>query len=120
MSAEDDDSVLESSDVSSGFYLSKAENELFKDESYKPLPLIQIKRKETKKYGEEWFIFENKEMVIKLESDKLSNAEKDFLRTVEGTLFLLKIYKNGCHSFTKIKKEIKNHVNSIQRVPSKK
>lgn len=93
-----------------GFHLLKAENELFKEESNLVQTLIQVKRKETKKNGEEWFILENKEIVMHLKNSRLNTQEKAFLRTLDGVQFLIKQYKNGVTSFAKMKEALKGNV----------
>ncbi len=89
------------------FHLLKAENELFKAESYKPEMVVQIKRKETKKNGEEWFLLVDKKMELHFKSNRLNAAEKKVFRTVEGLKFLITAYKAGFTSVSKLKTKLK-------------
>lgn len=89
------------------FHLLKAENELYKENSNIQHKLIQVKRKETKKNGEEWFILEDKKIVLQIKGSRFSNEEKIFLRTVDGMKFLMSSYKEGLHSVVKMKEKLK-------------
>ena len=58
-------------------------------------------------YPSEWKIFEDNKVMFIVEGAKLTNKEKDFLRTVDGVNFLIAQYKQGIKSFNSLKNEIK-------------
>jgi hypothetical protein len=60
--------------------------------------------------GEKWKIFENNTVMFIVESEKLTNKEKDFLYSVEGVNFLLSQYKLGIKSLSSLKAEIKKKI----------
>ena len=83
--------------------------ELFKKEDYKKNlknPVIRVKRVFNSK-SEKWKIFEDTKNTLILEGEKLTNKEKEFLRTVDGFNFLIGKYREGVRSFNALKKEIK-------------
>lgn len=92
------------------------DSDLFKDESYVPNKLIQVKRVNSNKIGENWDIMENGKPVLRLKGDKFTNKEKTFLRTLEGVKFVMEGYKEGWKSLNKFKQEMKVKIeNSYQR-----
>lgn len=72
--------------------ISKFEHELFKDSDNKIESIIRIKRTNGSG-GERWRIYEDNKIVYTLESEKLNNKERDFLRTPAGFTFLIEQYK---------------------------
>lgn len=107
-----DDDAINSSDVRNfSYHLKKASNELFKDDDAKIVPkLYRIKRKFSKKNGEEWNVLENNELVLKIQEYRLNNDEKSFLRTATGIQQLLTWVKQGVRSVSKIKDLIKENL----------
>ena len=89
------------------FHLTKAENEFFKEEMYKPNSLIRIKRKFSKKNGEEWQILQDGQLALTLKASRFTLAEREFLHSVEGMQFLILSFKSGLGSAAKIKEALK-------------
>ena len=87
--------------------LSKFEYDLYHEEDYVTLPVIRVKRTSTSNKIEKWKIFENNTAVFVVEGAKLSNKEKEFLRTPDGFNFLISEYKAGIKSFNSLKISIK-------------
>lgn len=84
------------------------ENEFFNESDYVPHVLINVKRIERRKTGEEdWEIWQDKEVVLTLKGVRFTKKEKDFLRGVDGMKFLMNSYKEGHDSVVKIKKLLK-------------
>lgn len=108
---------IKSSNSSSGnvFHLSKADNDLYKDDLNTINQVYQVKRKETKKNGESWFILCDKEIILEIKAYRLNNAEKSFFRSVDGIKFLLGCAKNNCLSLTKIKENMKKYIKEDEK-----
>lgn len=87
--------------------LSKGELELYHEEDDKTEKVIRVKRISLPNKGERWKIFEDSKVMFTVEGAKLSNKEKDFLRTPDGFNFLIAQYKSGIKSFNSLKNEIK-------------
>jgi hypothetical protein len=90
--------------------LSKFEYDLYHEEDDKVEKIIRIKRVSMPNKGEKWKIFENNTVMFIVESEKLTNKEKDFLYSVEGVNFLLSQYKLGIKSLSSLKAEIKKKI----------
>lgn len=90
------------------YHLTKAENEFFKDELYKPGSVIRIKRKSSKKNGEEWQVLQDGDLVLSIKGSRFNSSEREFLRTPEGFQFIMASFKAGASSVSKIKKLIKS------------
>ena len=89
------------------YNLSKFEYYLYHEEDDITLPVIRVKRVSMPNKGEKWKIFENNKIMFTLEGTKLTNKEKEFLRTVDGINFLISQYKLGIKSFNSLRIEIK-------------
>jgi hypothetical protein len=94
-------------DQSTKHSLSKFEYDLYHEEDDKIEKIIRVKRISMPNNGEKWKIFEDNSVVVIVEGSKLTNKEKDFLRSVEGVNFLITQYKLGIKSFSALKAEIK-------------
>ena len=92
------------------YNLSKFEFDLYHEEDDKIEKIIRVKRISMPNKSEKWKIFENSKVMIVIEGVKLTNKEKEFLRTVEGVIFLIKQYKLGIKSFSTLKSEIKKNL----------
>ena len=104
----DDDFGVGNSEVRNfAYHLTKAENEFFKEDLYKPNSIIRIKRKSSKKNGEEWQVLQDGQLALTLKESRFTVAEKKFLRSVEGMQFLIASFKEGLHSVAKIKEALK-------------
>jgi hypothetical protein len=97
-------------DTFSPHTLSKIEGELYHEEDDVKLPVIRVKYVDLPHNGARWKIFEDSKVTFILEGTKLTNKEKDFLRTVDGANFLLQQAKAGIKSFNALKKAIKKKV----------
>lgn len=89
------------------YNLSKFEYDLYHEEDDKAEKVIRVKRVSMPNKGEKWKIFEDNKVMFTLEGTKLTNKEKDFLRTVDGVNFLIAQHKQGIKSFNSLKNEIK-------------
>lgn len=97
----------ESKDGNLKYNLSKFEYDLYHEEDDKAEKVIRVKRVAMPNKGEKWKIFEDNKVMFVVEGTKLTNKEKDFLRTVDGVNFLITQYKQGIKSFNSLKNEIK-------------
>lgn len=87
--------------------LSKFDYDLYHEEDDVAEKVIRVKRVSMPNKGEKWKIFEDNKVMFIVEGTKLTNKEKDFLRTVDGVNFLIAQYKAGIKSFNSLKTEIK-------------
>jgi hypothetical protein len=87
--------------------LSKIELDLYHEEDDKTEKVIRVKRISMPNKSEKWKISEDNKVMFIVEGEKLSNKEKDFLRTPDGFNFLINQYKVGIKSFNALKNEIK-------------
>lgn len=111
VTAEPTSSVFdEFKDQSTKHNLSKFEYDLYHEEDDKIEKIIRVRRISMPNKGEKWKIFEDNSVMFVVEGNKLSNKEKDFLRSVEGVNFLISQYKQGIKSFTALKTEIKKKI----------
>jgi hypothetical protein len=91
--------------------LSKFDYDLYKEEDDISEKVIRIKRMSMPNKGEKWRVFDDNKVILTIEGTKLTNKEKEFLRTVEGVNFLIAQFKSGnIKSFNALKKEIKKKV----------
>jgi hypothetical protein len=97
----------EAKDGNLKYNLSKFEYDLYHEEDDVAEKVIRVKRVAMPNKGEKWKIFEDNKVMFVLEGTKLTNKEKDFLRTVDGVNFLITQYKAGIKSFNSLKNEIK-------------
>lgn len=97
----------EAKDGNLKYNLSKFEYDLYHEEDDVAEKVIRVKRVAMPNKGEKWKIFEDNKVMFILEGTKLTNKEKDFLRTVDGVNFLITQYKAGIKSFNSLKNEIK-------------
>lgn len=91
------------------FHLMKANNELFNEEEASKSPKVaRVKRKYTKKNGEEWHLILDDEPVLILKETRFTLAEKEFLRSADGMKFLLDACKAEIKSVSKLKEKLKD------------
>jgi len=89
----------------------KFDYELFDEEIASVISkCISVKRIALPNKGEKWKIFENSKQIFVLEGTKLTNKEKDFLRTIVGVNLLIKSGKEGIKNFTALHKKIKDAI----------
>jgi hypothetical protein len=89
------------------YNLSKFEYDLYHEEDDIAEKVIRVRRVSMPNKGEKWKIFEDNKAVFIVEGSKLTNKEKEFLRTVDGVNFLINQYKSGIKSFNALKTELK-------------
>lgn len=94
-------------DTNVKYVLSKFEHDLYKEEEDVAEKVIRVKRFSLPNKGERWKIFEDVKVAFIIEGAKLSNKEKEFLRSADGLTFLIAKYKEGIKSFNSLKSEIK-------------
>lgn len=100
----------ESKDGNLKYNLSKFEYDLYHEEDDVAEKVIRVKRVSMPNKGEKWKIFEDNKVMFVVEGTKLTNKEKEFLRTIDGVNFLIAQYKQGIKSFNSLKKEIKKNL----------
>lgn len=89
---------------------SKFEYDLYHDEDNVILPIIRVKYINLLNGVERWKIFKDSVVVWVIEGNKLTNKEKEFLRSLNGANFLIAQYKEGICSFNHLKTEIKKRI----------
>lgn len=89
------------------YNMSKFEYDLYHEEDNIAEKVIRVRRFSLPNKGERWKIFEDNKITLIIEGGKLTNKEKEFLRSVDGVNFLISQYKKGAKSFNAIKNEIK-------------
>lgn len=97
----------ETKDGSSKYNLSKFEYDLFHEEDDKIEKLIRVKRLSMPNKGDRWKIFENDKVTQIIDGNKLTKKEREFLKSVDGAIWLLSKAKIGIKSFSSFKKELK-------------
>jgi len=103
-----EDVILETSDQSFRYNLSKYEYDLYHEEDDVPNPIIRVKRFELPNSGEKWKVFaDNKEKFV-IDGYKLNKKEKEFLRSIDGVNFVINLFKSGIKSFNFFKIQLKN------------
>lgn len=86
----------------------RTDNELFNEyDSAIVHSVINVKRVKLPKNGEDWEILVDGKVAVTMKGTRFTNAEKDFLRSVDGMKFLVSQYKDGKRSVVKIKEELK-------------
>lgn len=70
-------------------------DDLFDDNKHIVEVIFRVKYSSTPKRGEKWKIFENDELIVELDGAKLSKKYCEFLRTLDGTRWLLDKAKNN-------------------------
>ena len=92
------------------YNLSKFEYDLYHEEDDVVEKVIRVKRVSMPNKGEKWKIFEDTKLIFTVEGAKLTNKEKEFLRTIDGVNFLISQYKQGLKSINYLKTEIKKRI----------
>mgnify|MGYP007049879613 CR=1 FL=1 len=80
-----------------GKYISsKFDYDLYNDEDNKKMPIVRIQRFFNKKTQDEsWRFFENSKKTIEIFANSFDEKELNFIRSPNGILFCLKIYKQN-------------------------
>lgn len=89
------------------YSLSKFEYDLYHEEDDTVEKVIRVKRVSLPNKEEKWKIYEDNKAILVIEGSKLTNKEKEFLRSVDGVNFLLSQYKQGIKSFNSLRIEMK-------------
>jgi hypothetical protein len=97
-------------DQASKHNLNKFEYDLYHEEDDVSFKVIRVKHFNLPNNNSRWKILEDNKAMFVIEGSKLSNKEKDFLKTVNGVNFLIAQYKLGIKSFNSLKIEIKKHL----------
>jgi hypothetical protein len=92
------------------YNMSKFEYDLYHEEDNIMEKIIRVKYFSLPNNGERWKIFEDNKAVFTIEGSKLTNKEKQFLRSIDGVNFLISQYKHGIKSFNYLKTEIKKKI----------
>jgi len=92
------------------YNLSKFEYDLYHEEDDTVEKVIRVKRISIPNKGEKWKIFDDNKLIFTVEGTKLTNKEKEFLRTVDGVNFLISQYKQGLKSINFLKIEMKKKI----------
>lgn len=89
------------------YSLSKFDYDLYHEEDDVAEKVVRVKRVALPNKGERWKIMEDNKLVFSVEGTKLTNKEKEFLRSIDGVNFLIAQAKSGIKSFNALKTEIK-------------
>lgn len=92
---------------SSKYGLSKFDYDLFKEEDNTVEKVIRVKRVALPNDGERWKFFVDSKVVLIIEGSKFNKKERNFLRSIDGTIWLLSWAKAGITSFNVLKKDLK-------------
>jgi len=84
----------------------KQDFELFHDEDNVPGSVIRVKRVVSRNGAEDWNIFCNEKNVICINGYRFNNKEKEFLRSVDGILYLINGWKSGWRSVSDFKRNL--------------
>jgi hypothetical protein len=106
------DSTYPQDDYKDKGLFSKMEHDLYHDEDNVVTPVIHVKRIGSNA-AEKWKVFENNKVVFVIESDKLSEQECDFLRTVDGINFFIGLAKKQVRVVDVFKDQLKAHLDSL-------
>lgn len=100
----------EHKDQNSKFNLSKFDFDLYHEEDDIAEKVYRVKRVSMPNKGEKWKLLENNKVIFVVEGTKLTNKEREFLRTIDGFNFLITQFKQGIKSFNSLKTEIKKNL----------
>lgn len=82
----------------------RTDNELFKDEDHIAQPIINVKF-----VKDCWQIIDNKNIVLTLKTKQFGKKHQEFLKSVDGVLFIISGYKRGWKTVTKFKEELRKY-----------
>ena len=88
----------------------RIDTELFKDEDNVIEKVIGVRRAALPQNGENWEVLEDDCVVLVLHGIRFTNKERDFLRTIDGILFIMNGWKHGWKAISKYKSAIKGRV----------
>jgi len=90
---------------SKGTFL-KQDSELFNDEDDIPGQVVMVKR--ITKPSENWQVYVDKKEYLLLRGTRFTSAEREFLRSVQGILFVIDGTKRGWKSVSEFKRQIQD------------
>lgn len=91
---------------------SKFEHDLYKEEDDLAFKVIRVKHINLPNKGDKWKILNDNKVVNLIDGSKLTNKEKDFLKTADGMVWLLEVSKLGINSFNSFKKDLKKKLSN--------
>lgn len=97
-------------DQSSKHNLNKFEYDLYHEEDDISFKVVRVKHISLPNKGDKWKIFEDNKVVNSIDGKKLTNKEKEFLKTTDGIIWLLEMSKLGINSFNSFKKDLKKKI----------
>lgn len=103
---ENDDFFYEENNANKNGSSLRQDNELFDEEEYIAHKLVRVQRIE-KKSEENWEISIDKKVLITIRGKQLNAKEREFLRTVDGLLFIKSQFEGGINSAAAMKEQIK-------------
>lgn len=106
------DSTYPQDDYKDKGLFSKIDHDLYHDEDNVVTPVIHVKRIGANA-AEKWKVYENNKVVFVIESDKLSEAECNFLRTVDGINFFLCLAKQHVRVVDVFKDQLKAYLEEL-------
>ena len=96
------------------FTLSNKDFELFDENRNKPSDVVRVKRTSTNLKGERWRIFLNDKVAFTIEGSKITKKDCAFLRTVEGTTWIMREFKaSPFKNVSEFKTRLKNNIENI-------
>jgi hypothetical protein len=87
----------------------KQDSELYNEEDDVPGGSVQVKRI-SQPPKEDWQIYINSKEYLLLRGTRFTAKEREFLRSVEGTLFIVQGAKQGWKSVSEFKRQLKDKV----------
>jgi hypothetical protein len=83
----------------------KQDSELYNDEDNIPGTAIRVKRI-SQPPKEDWQIFLNNEEILLLRGTRFTAKEREFLRSIDGTRFIIEGAKQGWKSVSEFKRQL--------------
>lgn len=85
----------------------RTDHELFDEDSHVAHESIGVRWVDLGKNSEDWEITKNGKTILVLKGVRFTKAERRFLRSVEGTQFIIGGFKKGWRSVSEFKRQIK-------------
>ena len=102
----ENDQFFYDEDSSKKGFILKQDNELFNEDDYVPGDMVEVKRVSGTK-SEDWNILINGKVHLVLKGSRFSSKQREFLRTPNGVLFIIKGAKMGWNSVSEFKRQLK-------------
>jgi hypothetical protein len=84
--------------------INRFDYDLFDDKKNIVQDIFRVKRSATPKKGERWKIIKNDEVILEFNSERFTNKECEYLRSVDGVNWILKHCKSDFNSIKNISK----------------